>query len=299
MATVLPVTFRASPLPSQFKGTPQQLLDAMVARLSIEGQDELSFFVTGSVAPTSDVGPWLKNGVTWYVWDVVTGSYIPEIIEFRSLRYIASQTAPDQAIYTFWIELDAMGKAIAIKYYSGGAWKDVYEDKFAAVPTNASQTAAIAAQAVLDSAARNQYPFRAHKQAANQTYTAGTGDVQIVFDFEDFDPSSKFAANAFVAPATGFYKVKGSAYISLASGTPTGIDRQLKIRKNGFAVTRKNIQVNDITGGATVEVSDLVSLTIGDSVDIVVNIVTTGASTWTILADSTNTFFNGFRVLTA
>lgn len=80
MADTLPVTFRSAPLPSTWRGTPRELQDAITARLTIETQTELALFVTGSVAPVTNVGPWLKDGVTWYVWDDGSGSYIPEIL---------------------------------------------------------------------------------------------------------------------------------------------------------------------------------------------------------------------------
>ncbi len=58
-------------------------MDAIVARLSLETQEQLTLFVTGSVAPTSDMGPWWKDGNTWYAWNSTTGSYVPQTIEFK------------------------------------------------------------------------------------------------------------------------------------------------------------------------------------------------------------------------
>lgn len=127
MATPLPVSFAASPLPTTFKGTPQQLLDAYTARLQLVTTNQLSLFVSGSTAPLTNSGPWLKNGITWYVWDVNTGAYIPEVIEFQSLRYIAQQNAPDPNLYTFWIVLDASGNPTGIEYFGPSSmWVDIY-----------------------------------------------------------------------------------------------------------------------------------------------------------------------------
>lgn len=78
MTSKLPVTFKGAPLPVGFQGTPQQFEDALVARLSIESEEQFALFVVGDTAPTSNVGPWLKGGLVWYVWDPTTGSYIPE-----------------------------------------------------------------------------------------------------------------------------------------------------------------------------------------------------------------------------
>jgi len=114
MATNLPVFFRASPLPSNFRGTPQNFLDAIVARLSIATEEQLSLFVTGSTMPTSDEGPWLKDGLTWWVWDSTLGTYKPQVLDPLSLRYILSETPPDHTLYDLWIQLDRTGKAQAI-----------------------------------------------------------------------------------------------------------------------------------------------------------------------------------------
>src|SRR5690242_4109273 len=77
----VPVTFKASPLVPNFKGTPQQFLDAIVARLALESQYEIAFFVSGPNEPTSNVGPWLKNGTAWYVWSDADGAYVPATVE--------------------------------------------------------------------------------------------------------------------------------------------------------------------------------------------------------------------------
>lgn len=81
MATQLPISFRASPLNSDFRGTPQDLLNAIVDRLSIETQESLALFTNGGSEPTSDIGPWLKDGTKWYVWSSTEGKYVPQTIE--------------------------------------------------------------------------------------------------------------------------------------------------------------------------------------------------------------------------
>lgn len=223
MPETLPVTFRASPLPSGWKGTPQQFLDALVARLSIESQDDLSFFVIGSVAPSSNVGPWLKNGTTWYIWDNVSGSYIPEILEFQSLRYVVSQTAPSQAAYTFWIEVDGTGKAQRINTYSGGAWHDIYEDTFA------TMNAAIAKAA-------NTYPASA-KLTSSQTVPIDTTYHQILFNSPTINPDSAWnvSLSQYVAPVAGIYRV--SAFI--------------QVDNDGGDATQMEILINVLVDGST------------------------------------------------
>ncbi len=64
-------------LPATFIGTPQQLADEMIRRMRIVSPSGSNFFVTGSVEPTSNVGPWLKNGTQWFVFDPVLKRYVP------------------------------------------------------------------------------------------------------------------------------------------------------------------------------------------------------------------------------
>jgi len=113
MAT-LPVTFRASPLPSDFRGTPQAFMDAIVARLSLETQSQLNLFVAGNVAPTSDMGPWLKDNNTWYVWDAGSGAYVPQTIVWKSelnpYPWRGNQTAAQDIVFAApagpsWVDL--------------------------------------------------------------------------------------------------------------------------------------------------------------------------------------------------
>lgn len=64
-------------LPATFTGSPQELAAAMVRRMRIVSPSGSNFFVTGSVEPTSNVGPWLKNGTQWFVWSESLKRYVP------------------------------------------------------------------------------------------------------------------------------------------------------------------------------------------------------------------------------
>lgn len=88
-------------------------MDAIVARLSLETQAQLTLFVTGSVAPTSNMGPWLKDGNTWYVWDSVTGAYVPQTITWKQdlnpYPWRGNQTAAQSILFAgpadAWVDL--------------------------------------------------------------------------------------------------------------------------------------------------------------------------------------------------
>lgn len=146
MANQLPVTIDFGALPNTGQGyTPQEFAD----RLGLNGQiftaQDFALFTTGATAPTSDTGPWAKDGNTWYYWDNVTGTYIPFIIEQSSLGYWIGSVAPDPTVYNFWIETTAGGSPLALKTYYAAAWVDVYATVIGNYPTIAQMNAAIAA----------------------------------------------------------------------------------------------------------------------------------------------------------
>lgn len=70
--------------PSNF----QQFAADFAARLIVSPNQNNSTFVTGSVEPTSNVGPWLKDCEEWFVFDDSTGRYRPTPIGvFNNMRY--------------------------------------------------------------------------------------------------------------------------------------------------------------------------------------------------------------------
>lgn len=235
MANQIPLNFRAAPLDEGFVGNLQQFADELVSRLYAESTDSIAFFAAGSVAPTSNVGPWWKNDEEWYKWDTVTGAYVPQSIGQAALKWIASASAPDQTIYTFWIELDGAGKAIDIKYYSGGAWKDIYEDKFATYSTTAQMNAAIAA------AIGGQQTYAALAFGATTPYAQSipvdAAYHKLELDGVHFDPSGVFniAASRFVAPAAGVYHLDVGTQFDNDTGTAATMEVIISLYKNGIA----------------------------------------------------------------
>jgi hypothetical protein len=283
MPNKLPVTFSASPLVPGKAYTPQQLLDAIVARLAIDSQTELTFFVSGTTEPTSNVGPWLKNGTTWYVWSDTIGAYMPQEIAYQSLRYIASETAPDQYIYTLWIRLDSSGKAQEIRYYSGGAWKSVYDDSFLAVLAQIEE-------------AKQQYPFRGDSPADQQIASPGAS-VDIDFS-ETFDPANVFASSQFTAPTAGYYQINLKVAMESFSGPPTNSTIIVWLLKNGNKIATEFSTVpivNGVTGLRTYTISTILQLVGGDVISAYVEDSHTSGF-WLIKKEGT--CFSGHRVLT-
>ncbi len=296
MATQIPLTFRLAPLPTNFVGNPQQLATAIVARLTAVSANTLSFFASGSVAPTSNVGPWLKNNQTWYVWSDTLATYVPEVIEPASLGYTFSASAPDHNIFKFWFKLDGSGNPDGIQIYANGSWQDIYAIQFANYPTTAQMNSAIT------TAVGNQskYPFSAIK-FVTQSVASNSGGADLVFPTSEYDPDSVYSGvtSKFTAPVNGIYNFKAGALVSLGTGTPTAISITLLLIVNGASTVAfvSNNSGSD-TSGRTIIVDRDIQLSAGSVVGVAINITTTGASTWDMDTNSAANFFQGSLIQT-
>ena len=117
---------QGSPLDPTFKGKPQEFFEAMLERMKIVSPTGLSTFVTGSQKPTSNLGPWLKDGTQWWVWSDEEKTYIPlDISQSETIIYRIQETEPndeDVASAVFWAQTDSDGKVINLYVKSGGSW---------------------------------------------------------------------------------------------------------------------------------------------------------------------------------
>lgn len=60
------------------------LFAAFVNQLVITPNQDYSTFGQGNVLPSSNIGPFLKDGLSWYVFDNNLGAYRPEIVPIDS-----------------------------------------------------------------------------------------------------------------------------------------------------------------------------------------------------------------------
>lgn len=68
---------QGAPLPATFCGTPQELFTQMIRRIKIVSSTGTNFIFIGDTEPTSNVGPWLRFGTQWWVFDPETKRYVP------------------------------------------------------------------------------------------------------------------------------------------------------------------------------------------------------------------------------
>jgi hypothetical protein len=113
-----PQIVMSAPLPMNFRGTPQQWFEAMVARLELLGLP--TGFVTGDTMPTSNQGPWLKGGTEIWVWDETASppTYVPQSLSFLTQQvWIGDKsTPPDETKYTIWLQTDGTN------FYGWAVW---------------------------------------------------------------------------------------------------------------------------------------------------------------------------------
>lgn len=90
---------QAAPLPPNFRGTPQQFFEAIVDRMEIVSPFGFTYFISGPNKPSSNQGPWLKDGTQWWVWSDDAADYIPlDITESQKPVYVVAKVDPDTII---------------------------------------------------------------------------------------------------------------------------------------------------------------------------------------------------------
>jgi hypothetical protein len=291
-----PVQFdvTAGALPEGLDTDPQGLLQEFAARLIITPSVPWSSFTVGAAQPTSNLGPWFKDGKELWVWDDVSATYIPVVspavldssggTSYPSLRYAVTALAPDSAKYSFWIELNSSGKAIDIKHYSSGAWRSIFEDTFLAIqnqfayidnnfPKTTDMNTAIATAV---DAVRINYPVRS-SLTVNQTVSVATlaTNTKLLFNSVDLDPDAVYDAtnSRFVAPVDGIYEVSAELQIDNNTGNAADMEISLIILKNSGNYTASGMSIASPPGARWYpQVSSLVQLGTGDVVEIALSL---------------------------
>jgi microcystin-dependent protein len=127
-----PLFIQASPLPATFQGTPNDMFTEMIRRMKILSPSGTNFIFIGDTAPTSNVGPWLKNGTQWWTWDPVTKEYAPQDISASfTPAFVMGHATPSSIDPPVWLQttLDATsanssawGEIVRLFYFDGVNW---------------------------------------------------------------------------------------------------------------------------------------------------------------------------------
>lgn len=250
MANTLPLILEAGALPPSVRWTPQQLIDAAFAGARIVTQQSFALFVTGSTEPSSNVGPWLKNGVEWYVYSSNSGNYVPITIAQESLGYFIGELAPSPLTFRFWIRTTAGGSPLGISIYYSGSWVDVYAAQLATYATITAMNAAIAAGDAATLASANAYtdaqigmipgatpPWPAQGESAGaQAITTNGVPVKVVMDVANINPAPapiNTGTGRYVAPGAGIYMIAVLSQFDNVSAVAADVETNLVAYING------------------------------------------------------------------
>lgn len=300
----LPIQIQMGAMPVSVSWTPQQLADAMAARMSLVTSQSFALFVAGSVAPTSNVGPWWKDDSTWFRWDNDEGAYVPQLLAQESLGYWIGPDQPDHNIYQFWIQTAPGGSPLSVRIYFSGAWVDVYAAQLAnyqtvaamaAYSTTAQMNTAIAA--AIAGSTVNNYPAQGNNSVPQTVPVDGAAHV-ITLDQAAINNGSVFNTTLFryVAPAAGIYAFSATCQIDNATGVAAAMELNIGLYKNGVSTG-----IGDGDGTPTPNGGRwspgfggmMVSLGVGDYVDLRM-FADDGVNTGNVTV--TNVHFSGVKV---
>lgn len=125
------LVIQAAQLPATFVGDPNAFFRAMIERIRIMSASGTSFFVISDVEPASNVGPWLKGGTQWWVYDINLKKYVPlDISASETKWYQVGANVPTTQDPPLWLRTQAgatlpgpaQGQPIGWYLFNGTAW---------------------------------------------------------------------------------------------------------------------------------------------------------------------------------
>lgn len=124
---------QAAPLPLTWQGTPNDFLTALVQRMRIVSPNGANFIYIGDIAPSTNVGPWLKNGTQWWVWDDVSNAYVPlDVSASITIPYWIGNATPSGNSPPIWLQTtlnptdtapNAYGTPLSWYFWNGTSWQ--------------------------------------------------------------------------------------------------------------------------------------------------------------------------------
>lgn len=251
---------RGAPLPQSFKGDLNKLWFAMLDRLEVVSPFGEVQIQIGGLQPTSNKGPWFKDGQKIYVWDEPTKTYIP--------LDITDSLAPVTAAIT----------TALIPYAK-----------------TADVTAAIAAAvAAIPPVVVNSAHFAANQSSdlTSGSLTNSGATVPIPFTTVVTDTEEGFGVGQYIVAKAGFYHISLVAHTGVSAGSATAISIVTSLKINGVGV-RANSPGISVGGSAMFEVSYDAQLAVGDSISAEVQFTVTGGPI-TLVVVGNNTRLSGF-----
>lgn len=112
-----------APLPVTFDGSPQDLFNEAIRRMRIVSPTGTNFIFIGDVEPTSNVGPWLKGGTQWWVWDDGINRYQPlDVSESVTIPFHIGLTVPTTSSPPVWLRTNKDATDVDPSYGNPLGW---------------------------------------------------------------------------------------------------------------------------------------------------------------------------------
>lgn len=112
----------SAPIPATFSGGPDDLRQEIVKRLKIKSTTNVTFLSQSDSEPTSNVGPWLKNGKKLYVYDETIKRYVPlDISDSDSPEIQISESTPTSSTPSVWLRTIGVNP-VTWYFWNGTQW---------------------------------------------------------------------------------------------------------------------------------------------------------------------------------
>jgi hypothetical protein len=284
-----PVTFDVSvgSIPEGFEGDLQSTLNLFASRLLISPSVPWSSFVLGAAQPSSDVGPWFKDGQELRVWDPVLATYVPGKLNGTgvlpaSLPLGAIQDLPPQQV----LISDINGRPSFI----GGSPGQIVKIASSGTPVFENPATGQAFTGTLGA----NFPF------------ASDGNQKLIPFSSAFGPAAPNFNNTsyqFIIPAggAGYWFFYASVQISDINAPSSNVVHNLVITRNGgldgtAGSINTNVSAQNING---VSVTGLFPANAGDSFDVRIASTSNNLTglEFEIDTNGANTRFGGFRLI--
>lgn len=284
-----PITFdvTAGAIPDGFEGDLQALLNLFASRLIIAPSVPWSAFQLGEAQPSSNQGPWFKDGRELRVWSDDAGTYVPVTIDGSG---VVPETLPLSAIVDLPPQQVLISDIDGRASYIGGAPGQVC-------------TVAESGTPVFKNPPSGQL-FYASLSTAFPYVPDGTARV-VPFDLAFGPESTEFNTSTykFVIPAdgAGWWFFYASLQIDDVNNNNTNTIHNLVVSRNGGL----GGQIGNINSAASfittngISVSGLLAATAGDTFDVRISTLSapSAGNEFSVNINSANTRFGGFRLI--
>lgn len=284
-----PVDFSVSvgTIPPNFSGGLQDTFNLFASLLRITPSTDWNSFTVGSALPTANVGPALKDGTEWYVWNQTLGQYVPLTVDGSGLK-------------AGTVALTALGTTTpgAAFVANGSGVLSPVAGTAGQVLTSNGATAAPSFQLPLTG-----QNFAVTKNA-DQLYNSDGSSVLVVFDTVIFSAGLVFdtANSRFTCVTPGTYLFGASLQVDQRNGTWTEVQHEGKICVNSPASPNSitSIEGKETGRRTSVSPSGPLVLAAGDHVYCYISTVHKAgeatANSFCVEANSSGTRFFGIRL---